>query len=53
MIGLLISPKFSFFTIRDSVSKTIIAPNVLVTGPLFSMVEDDFFGKHRRVLYEK
>jgi imidazolonepropionase-like amidohydrolase len=30
---------FSNFTIRDSISKTIISPNVLVTGPLFSIVE--------------
>jgi hypothetical protein len=30
---------FSNFTIRDSISKTIISPNILVTGPLFSIVE--------------
>lgn len=40
---------FANFTIRDSVSKTITAPNVLVTGPLFSMVEDDFFGKDKPI----
>ena len=40
---------FANFTIRDSISKTIIAPNVLVTGPLFSMVEDDFFGKDKPI----
>ncbi len=28
------------FTIRDSVSKTTSSPNILVTGPLFSMVDN-------------
>jgi imidazolonepropionase-like amidohydrolase len=32
------------FTIRDSVTKTTVAPNVLITGPLFSIVENDYFG---------
>jgi imidazolonepropionase-like amidohydrolase len=40
---------FANFTIRDSTSKTITGPNVLVTGPLFSMVEDDFFGKDKPI----
>ena len=40
---------FANFTIRDSISKTITAPNVLVTGPLFSMIEDDFFGKDKPI----
>jgi imidazolonepropionase-like amidohydrolase len=30
---------FNNFLIRDSISKTIISPNVLVTGPLFSIVD--------------
>ncbi|ELR73518.1 putative steroid delta-isomerase domain protein [Fulvivirga imtechensis AK7] len=30
---------FNNFVIRDSISKTIASPNVLVTGPLFSIVE--------------
>lgn len=30
---------FSNFAIRDSVSKTIVSPNILVTGPLFSIVD--------------
>jgi imidazolonepropionase-like amidohydrolase len=30
----------SNFIIRDSISKTVISPHVLVTGPLFSMVDD-------------
>jgi imidazolonepropionase-like amidohydrolase len=40
---------FANFTTRDSTSKTITGPNVLVTGPLFSMVEDDFFGKDKPI----
>ncbi len=40
---------FANFTIRDSVAKTIIAPNVLVTGPLFSIVEDDYFGADKPI----
>ncbi len=31
---------FSNFIIRDSISKLTVSPNVLVTGPLFSIVED-------------
>jgi len=31
---------FSNFTIRDSISNITLSPNVLVTGPLFSMVEN-------------
>lgn len=30
---------FSNFTIRDTISKSTLSPNILVTGPLFSMVE--------------
>lgn len=30
---------FNNFIIRDSISKKIVSPNILVTGPLFSMVE--------------
>lgn len=33
------------FTVRDSLSKTLHAPNVFVTGPLFSMVSRDALGK--------
>jgi imidazolonepropionase-like amidohydrolase len=40
---------FANFITRDSTSKTITAPNVLVTGPLFSMVENDFFGKDKPI----
>ncbi len=40
---------FANFTIRDSTSKTITGPNVMVTGPLFSMVANDFFGKDRPI----
>ncbi|HKO81222.1 MAG TPA: amidohydrolase family protein [Chitinophagaceae bacterium] len=40
---------FANFTIRDSVTKTTIAPNVLVTGPLFSIVEDDYFGEDKPI----
>lgn len=38
------------FTIRDSISKTIISPNILVTGPLFSMVDRDQFGDDRPII---
>jgi imidazolonepropionase-like amidohydrolase len=31
---------FSNFTIRDSISTKVVSPTVLVTGPLFSMVDD-------------
>jgi imidazolonepropionase-like amidohydrolase len=31
---------FSNFSIRDSISKKTISPNILVTGPLFSIIED-------------
>ena len=40
---------FANFTIRDSIAKTTIAPNVLVTGPLFSIVEDDYFGPDKPI----
>lgn len=33
------------FTVRDSISKTSNAPNVYVTGPLFSMVSREALGK--------
>jgi imidazolonepropionase-like amidohydrolase len=34
----------SNFTVRDSIAKTTVSPDVLVTGPLFSMVERPQFG---------
>lgn len=40
----------SNFTIRDSIGKTMLAPNILVTGPLFSMVERDQFGSDRPII---
>ena len=40
---------FANFTVRDSIAKTTIAPNVLVTGPLFSIVEDDYFGADKPI----
>lgn len=40
---------FANFTIRDSIAKTTAAPNVLVTGSLFSMVETDMFGKDKPI----
>ena len=38
------------FAIRDSVSKTTLAPNILVTGPLFSMVDRPQFGDDRPII---
>ena len=38
------------FTIRDSLSKTTLAPNILVTGPLFSMVDREQFGNDRPII---
>ena len=38
------------FTVRDSIAKTILSPNILVTGPLFSMVESDQFGDDRPII---
>ena len=38
------------FTIRDSIGKSVVSPNILVTGPLFSMVERDQFGDDRPIL---
>lgn len=38
------------FTIRDSISKTIPAPNILVTGPLFSMVDREQFGADKPII---
>jgi len=40
---------FANFFIRDSITPASIAPNVLVTGPLFSMVEDDYFGNDKPI----
>src|SRR5688572_14809412 len=40
---------FANFTIRDSIAETAIAPNVLVTGPLFSIVENDYFGEDKPI----
>lgn len=38
------------FTIRDSISKTTLAPNILVTGPLFSMVDREQFGTDKPII---
>jgi len=38
------------FIIRDSIGKTIAAPNILVTGPLFSMVDRDQFGDDKPII---
>jgi len=38
------------FSIRDSISKTKLSPNILVTGPLFSMVDRDQFGNDRPII---
>lgn len=32
------------FVVRDSIAKSIVAPNVLVTGPLLSTIENPVFG---------
>jgi len=40
---------FSNFTIRDSIAKTTVAPNIFVTGPLFSIIEDDYFGADKPI----
>jgi imidazolonepropionase-like amidohydrolase len=41
---------FANFTIRDSIAKQTIAPNVLVTGPLFSIVDRPQFGDDAPIL---
>lgn len=38
------------FNVRDSIAKTIVAPNVLVTGPLFSMVDRPQLGDDRPII---
>ena len=38
------------FTVRDSIGKTMLSPNILVTGPLFSMVDRDQFGTDRPII---
>lgn len=38
------------FTIRDSISKTTLSPNILVTGPLFSMVDREQFGADKPII---
>ncbi|HJS53512.1 MAG TPA: amidohydrolase family protein, partial [Chitinophagaceae bacterium] len=38
------------FTVRDSISKTTTAPNILVTGPLFSMVDREQFGSDKPII---
>lgn len=38
------------FTVRDSISKTTMAPNILVTGPLFSMVDREQFGADKPII---
>ncbi|HMP93236.1 MAG TPA: amidohydrolase family protein, partial [Phnomibacter sp.] len=41
---------FFNFKIRDSIAKTTSPlPNVLVTGPLFSMIENDYFGADKPI----
>jgi imidazolonepropionase-like amidohydrolase len=35
----------SNFVVRDSIAKSIISPNVLVTGPLLSTIENPVFGE--------
>jgi imidazolonepropionase-like amidohydrolase len=40
----------SNFTVRDSISKKNLSPNILVTGPLFSMVERPQFGDDRPII---
>lgn len=38
------------FVVRDSIAKNNISPNVLVTGPLFSMVDRPQFGDDRPII---
>ena len=38
------------FVVRDSISRTMVSPNILVTGPLFSMVDRDQFGNDRPII---
>jgi imidazolonepropionase-like amidohydrolase len=38
------------FSIRDSISKTTMAPNILITGPLFSMVDREQFGADKPII---
>ncbi len=38
------------FIVRDSIGKKILSPNILVTGPLFSMVDRDQFGDDRPII---
>lgn len=38
------------FAARDSISKTTEAPNILVTGPLFSMVDREQFGSDKPII---
>ena len=41
---------FFNFVVRDSIAATTEAPNVWVTGPLFSMIENDFFGPDKPIV---
>ena len=38
------------FTVRDSIGKTTLSPNILVTGPLFSMVDREQFGSDKPII---
>lgn len=40
----------SNFVVRDSIASSAIAPNVLVTGPLFSMVDRTQFGDDKPII---
>ncbi len=41
---------FENFTVRDSVAPAMVAPNVLVTGPLFSMIEINELGADKPIV---
>lgn len=41
---------FENFTVRDSVARAMVAPNVLVTGPLFSMIEITALGADKPIV---
>jgi imidazolonepropionase-like amidohydrolase len=40
----------SNFAIRDTVGKSGLFPNILATGPLFSMIESDKFGNDKPII---
>ncbi|MBC7866897.1 MAG: amidohydrolase family protein [Gloeobacteraceae cyanobacterium ES-bin-316] len=41
---------FENFNVRDKVAPTVIAPNILVTGPLFSMVDRPELGSDKPII---